>query len=100
MFVHHISYRYENGDVEEFVGFGLTPSAAQQNSVFCAKGVVRSTRGEAFAPHRAIDITALREPSRQNTHIETRAYLAALGQNLNDALLRNFCCAATSSHPA
>ncbi len=97
MFVHHISYRYENGDTEEFVGFGLTQSAAQQNSVFCAQGVVRSTRGEAFTADRAIDITALREPSRHNTDRETRAYLAALGLNLSQALRRNLCSTPTSS---
>jgi hypothetical protein len=98
MFVHHISYRYENGDTQEFVGYGLTPSAARENSVFCAQGVVRSTRGEAFALDRAIDISALREPSRQNTDIKTRAHLAALGLNLSNALLRNFCSTPTASN--
>ncbi len=96
MFVHHISYRYENGDIEEFVGFGLTPASAQQNSVFCATGVVRSTRGEAFTPARVSDITALRQ--RQNANRKTRVSGVAL--NLEEAFHAAFAARQTFSRQA
>jgi hypothetical protein len=40
MFAHHVSYRYANGDIEEFIGSGLTPSSARQNGVWRAKAAV------------------------------------------------------------
>jgi hypothetical protein len=81
MFVHHLAYRYENGDVEEFVGFGLTPSSAHQNSVNCAKAVVLATRSETFTMARIDDDAerrTTRERSQINAAIKTRSYLAAL----------------------
>ena len=46
MFVHHIAYQHQNGDIEEFAGSGLTPAAARQNGVYCALSAVRTGRGE------------------------------------------------------
>jgi hypothetical protein len=80
MFVHRISYRHGNGDVEEFIGCGLTPSSAAQNSVYCAQTVVLTTRGETFMLAQIDHDT--KEPSRErssiNAAIKTRSYVAAL----------------------
>jgi len=81
MFVHHIAYRHTSGDIEEFVGSGLTPSSAHQNSVYCAKSAVVNIRRETFTTARIIDNLKTRAPkerSRINANVKTQSYLAAL----------------------
>jgi hypothetical protein len=80
VFAHHIAYRHENGDIEEFLGSGLTLSSARQNSVYAAMAAV-SIRQETFALARVINgLATSKSTSRKGTDgkLETRRYLAAL----------------------
>jgi hypothetical protein len=81
MFVHHIAYQHQNGDIEEFAGSGLTPAAARQNGVYCALSAVRTGRGERFDQARIVVDPASAPASHRslvNAKIPSLAYLAAL----------------------
>jgi hypothetical protein len=80
MFAHHIAYLHENGDIEEFLGSGLSLSSALQNGVYAAKAAV-SIRRETFTLARIIDgftTKAATERAGINAKIETHRYISVL----------------------
>jgi hypothetical protein len=80
MFAHHIAYRHDNGDIEEFLGSGLSQASARQNSVYAAKAAV-SLRHEAFSVARIVDGPTMgraADRARINAKIEAHQYLSAL----------------------
>ncbi len=80
MFVHHIAYRHENGELQGFMGAGLTPSAAHQHCITHARAAV-SGLGASFAIARVIGDLAVLTPDQRasvSASVPTRSYLAAL----------------------
>jgi len=73
MFVHHIVYLFANGELKEFVGSGLSPASARQNSIYVAKAFVQSGGGEPFEMKRIFDRPALTAADRARVQCDIGA---------------------------
>jgi hypothetical protein len=79
MFTDHVTYRFENGALQQFVGTGITPRNARQNGVDQIKAAVAARAGETFSMTRIGHPECAAAARQTNAVISTRIYVAALG---------------------